>query len=105
MNINLQGSDSIPNEFINVLSSCSAISLIDKQTRVAASLSTFLDLIVTNDTCQKINPRVIRSDISDHFPVFCAVTNELTSKKQLANETFYCDMKTSLLLYIYFFFN
>ena len=93
MNINLLGFDSVSNEFINMLSSYSAIPLIDKPTRVAASSATFLDLIVTNDACRKTHPRIIRTDISDHFPVFCVVTDMLTSKNQRANDTFYRDMK------------
>ena len=93
MNINLLGSDSVSNEYINVLSSHSAISLMDQLTRVAASSATPLDLIVTNDTSRKINPGIIRTDISDYFPVFCAVTHKLTSKNQRANKTFYRNMK------------
>ena len=93
MNINLLGSDSVSNEFINMLFSYSAIPLIDKPTRVSASSATLLNLIVTNDTCRKINPGIIRTDIFEHFPVFCAVTDKLTSKNQRANETFYRDMK------------
>ena len=93
LNIDLLGSDSVSNEFINMLSSYSAVPLIDRPTRVAASSATLLDLIVTSDACSKINPGIIRTDISDHFPVFCAVTDKLTSKNQRANETFYRDMK------------
>ena len=65
----------------------------DLNLRVAASSTTLLDLVVTNGICRKINSGIIRSDVSDHFPVFCAVTNKLTSKNQLASETFYRDMK------------
>ena len=56
MNINLLGSDLVSNEFINMFPSYYPISLIIKPTRVAASSATLLDLIVTNDTCRKINP-------------------------------------------------
>ena len=72
-NIDVNTSDVANNsvQFLNMLSSNEAFSLIDKPTRVTgnSSRTIFVDHILTNDTSNIIPSCIFLSDISDHFPM------------------------------------
>ena len=50
-------------------------SIVDKPTRVAATSSTLLEHILTNDAVSQITPDILNSDVSDHFPTFVLIKN------------------------------
>ena len=68
-NISLQGF-----KFLNITESNGAIHLITKPTRVTAGSSSIIDHIITNDLGHKISPFVILSNLTDHYPIMCAIT-------------------------------
>ena len=51
----------------------------------------YVDPVITNVLTEKTFPGVIRTDLSDHYPVFCIST--LTLKQKGIDKTFYRDMK------------
>ena len=54
--------------------------LINVPTCVTDNSSTIIDHIVTNDYTHNILPGVIKTDLTDHYPIFCTISN-LTLKK------------------------
>ena len=54
--------------------------LINVPTRVTDNSSTIIDHIVTSDHTHNILPGVIKTDLTDHCPIFCTISN-LTLKK------------------------
>ena len=71
-NINfINVSNHIPTaEFLEVMYSHAFTPLIAKPTRVTSNTATLIDNIFTNTSRNSFN-RIILSDISDHFPIFC----------------------------------
>ena len=49
--------------------------LINVPTRVTDNSSTIIDHIVTNDHTHNILPGVIKTDLTDHYPIFCTISN------------------------------
>ena len=57
--------------FLNILFSHSMMPVINKQTRVTKNTATAIDHIFINSvTTAKFKTGIIKSDISDHFPIF-----------------------------------
>ena len=54
--------------------------LINVPTRVTDNSSTIIDHIITNDHIHNISSGVIKTDLTDHFPIFCTISN-VTLKK------------------------
>ena len=72
-NINLLNCeiDSNVTQFLNTLFQHNVIPLINKPTRITRTSETLIDNILTNNFhCSKIQSGVIKTDISDHFPIF-----------------------------------
>ena len=63
------------NNFINLLLSHGALPIITKPTRVTESSSTIIDHIITNDIAHILQPTVIKTEITDHYPILCAAQN------------------------------
>ena len=61
--------------YLNMLRSNAFHSIMDKPTRVAATSSTLLKHILTNDAISQITPGILNSDVSDHFPTFVLIKN------------------------------
>ena len=59
--------------YLNMLESNGAVSIINKPTRITPTSCTTLDHIITNDRNHTILPGIIKTDISDHFPIFCEI--------------------------------
>ena len=51
--------------------------LITKATRITNHTSTLIDHIYTNIPQKVLQARICLADITDHFPVFCTVSNKL----------------------------
>ena len=64
-------------DLLNSLSCNSGLSLINipSSTRVTNSSATIIDHSFTNDVNHSLHAGVIRSDLSDHFLIFCKVSN------------------------------
>ena len=83
LNINISTSASRSNyafDYLNVLASHGYFPLITLTTRVTNSSATTLDHIITNDNLHTLKPGVIRADLSDHYPIFCTISN-IASKR------------------------
>ena len=63
-----------------MLASHGYFPLITLPTRVTNSSATIIDHIITNDNLRTLKPGVIRADVSDHYPIFCIISN-IASKK------------------------
>ena len=60
-------------DLLNSPSCSGGLSLINISTRVTKSSATIIDHIFTNDVSHSLHAGVIRSDLSNHFPIFCKV--------------------------------
>ena len=70
------------NLYINSILSHGAISLITKPTRISNNLSTIIDHIITNDSKHELQSFIVKSDLTDHYPIFCVINKiSLTTKK------------------------
>ena len=65
--------------FINNLFSFGMIPLIKKPSRITSYSSTLIDNIFTNQMNQKIESGLLISDVTDHLPIFCIVSNNNTN--------------------------
>ncbi|XP_065684224.1 uncharacterized protein LOC136096636 [Hydra vulgaris] len=80
--INLNTDNHVKN-FINTLSQFSAYPMINKPTRVTRKTSSIIDNIITNNYCNStINSGIIKTDISDHFPVFLTTNTKCCINKK-----------------------
>ena len=85
LNLNTTGCNQHPyaNDYLNILSSKAAFPLITKPTRITSTSSTLLDHIITNITQNTLLPGILRSDLSDHFPIFCFILLDSKHSKLL----------------------
>ena len=67
-------------EYLDMLISNGYYPLINVPTRVTDNSSTIIDHIITNDYTHNISSRVIKTDLTDHFPIFYTISN-VTLKK------------------------
>ena len=56
-----------------MLTSNGGFLLIDKPTRVTTTSSSIIDHIITNDNNSILYPCIIRSGLTNHFPIVCFV--------------------------------
>ena len=67
--------------FYNSLFHYSTIALISKQTRVTKRSATIIDnVITTNMFHEYLKKGIIKSDISDHSPIFCSISASKSRK-------------------------
>ena len=96
-NLNLLDHDSNNNvkDFVNLLFENGFIHFINKPTRVTRETSTLIDHIISNTNLDFIKTGIIKTDISDHFPVFLIAKNEnlinktetkIISKREINNK-------------------
>ena len=67
-------------EYLDMLISNVYYPLINVPTLVTDNSSTIIDHIITNDHTHNISSGVIKTDLIDHFPIFCTISN-VTLKK------------------------
>ena len=82
---------SYASNFINLLLSHGALPIITKPTRVTESSSTIIDHIITNDIAHILPPTVIKTEITDHYPILCAVQNFQHKGKTKLRNIYYRD--------------
>ena len=74
--------DSNMNIFTTKCLSLGFVPLIDKSARICKSSATIIDNTLTNYVFNnKLKKSIIKSDISDHFPIIFAIQTEKKSKK------------------------
>jgi len=76
-----------------MLTSNSALRLIDKPTRVTDLSATILDDVITNNISNVVHLCIFLSDLSDHYPVACIVSGKPSKKKQPKTYIKYRDMR------------
>ena len=87
-NINLASTDDTNSlsksatAYIDMLSSNGYFPIISLPTRVNDHSASIIDHIVTNDHLHSVSPGIIKCDLTDHYPIFCIVTN-LSIKKTI----------------------
>ena len=82
LNINtINKNNNVTNELSNMIASLGTFPIITLPTRVTENSKTLIDHILTNDHLHGILPGVFRSDITDHYPIFCIISN-LPSKRE-----------------------
>ena len=69
------------NGYVNMLASNGYFPLITLPTRVAAVSSSIIDLLITNHLKNIISPGIIKTDMTDHYPIFCFIGAVTCSNK------------------------
>ena len=75
LDLNPQQTSSSISDYLQTLDSNGFACLITDPTRVTLNSKTIIDHLLTNDCESKLTTGVISCKISDHFPVFCTVSN------------------------------
>ena len=79
------------NSYINLILSHGAIPLITKPTRISNSSSTIINHIITNDSKHKLQSFIVKSDLTDNYPIFCVINKNFTNNKKNLEKLFYQD--------------
>ena len=79
------------NLYIKSILSHGAIPLITKSTRISNNLSTIIDHIITNDSKHELQSFIVKSDLTDHYPIFCVINKNSTNNKKNIEKLFYHD--------------
>ena len=73
--------------FFDILFSYGMIPIINKPTRVTKTLATAIDNIFINSFFNdSIETGIVKTDISDHFPIFVAIKDFNTSNFPIRNQ-------------------
>ena len=85
INIDLASQTNYVFDYNLLLQSNFFFSLITKPTQVTNSSKTIIDHILNNDTHSILTPGVLTYFISDHYPIFCTISNPTfkTTKKNM----------------------
>ena len=95
-------------DYGNMLASNGYYRLITLPTRVNDVSSTLIDHFITNDHKNSIFPGIVKTDLTDHYPIFCSINtftfsnklNQQMYKRDLLNfnvENFCEDLHKSIL--------
>ena len=93
-NINLASTDNTNNlsnsatAYVDMLSSNGYFPIIFLPTRVNDHSAFIIDHIVTIDHLHSVSPGIVKCDLTDHYPLFCIVTN-LSVKKTIQPTKFF----------------
>ena len=60
-------------DYVNMLASNSFFPIISLPTRVTDTSATLIDHIITNDCKNSIFPGIIKTDLFDHYLIFCTI--------------------------------
>ena len=90
-NINLHRDNRMnsANLYINSILSHGAIPLITKPTRISNNSSTIIDHIITNDSKHELQSFIVKSDLTDYYPIFCVINKNSTNSKKNIEQFFY----------------
>ena len=69
----------------------SAIPLITKPTRISNNSSTIIDHIITNDSKHELQSFIVKSDLTDHYLIFCVINKNSTNNRKNIEQFFYRD--------------
>ena len=97
-------------DYVNMLASNGYFPLITLPTRVNDVSSTLIDHLITNDHKNSIFPGIIKTDLTDLYPIFCSINafafsnklNQQMYKRDLLNfnaENFCEDLPKSILIF------
>ena len=78
-------------DYFDMLTSNGYFPLINIPTRVTENSAAIIDYIVTNDHQHHIFSGVINSDLSDHYPTFCIVSNLVNNKVSKYKAIYQCN--------------
>lgn len=87
-NINMLCDTSTKKHFEMLLSINGCINVITGPTRVTSNSETLIDLFITNFNESSVISGIIKSDISDHFPIFLFVRGQHKKTKKKREITF-----------------
>ena len=77
-------------DYIHLLQSNAFFSLTTSPTRVTSTSQTFIDHIFTNDYESNVTPGVLTYSLSNHYPMFCIITNrQLQTPKAMQSFEFW----------------
>ena len=71
------------NLYINSILSNGAVPLITKPKRISNNSSTIIDHIITNDLKHELQSVIVKSDLTDHYPIFCVINKNSTNNKKI----------------------
>ena len=66
-----------------ITSSYGAIPLITKPTRISHNLSIMNNYIISNYSKHKLQSFIVKSDLTDHCPIFCVINENFTNTKKM----------------------
>ncbi len=95
LNINLLNcsTHSDTNDYLNTFYAASFYPLIDKPTRVTTKSYSLIDHIFTNVLDSKITPGVLFNDITDHFPIFMILNNNINNYPKTKQKKYHTTRK------------
>ena len=70
------------NLYINSILSHGGVPLITKPTRISNKSSTIIDNIITNDSKHELQSFIVKSDLTDHYLIFCVINKNSTNNKK-----------------------
>lgn len=71
LNINVTSGNPMYKDFKEILDTHKCCNVISVPTRVTQTTEATLDLCITSFDIDDVKPCVLKSDVSDHFPIFC----------------------------------
>ena len=77
------------NLYINTILSHGSILLITKPTKISNNSSTIIDHIITNDSKHELQSFIVKSDLTDHYPISCVINKNFTNNKKNIEKLFY----------------
>ena len=89
---NIDIASNFASDYINLLASNGYFPLVTLPTRVTETSSTVIDHIITNDHKHSIIPGIIKSDLTDHYPIFCSIKLRFLPNKKSEPSMFQRDL-------------
>ena len=100
------------NKYVNMLASNGYFPLITLPTRVTAVSSIIINRLITNDHKNNIFPGIIKTDLTDHYTIFCFIdavtcsnkTNQKLFRRDFLNsnaEDFHDDLHNALATFFH----
>ena len=91
LNIFINRQSFLAQSYLDMLTSNSIFPIITQPTRVTDTSSTIIDHAITNCSSHSVLPGTIKSDLTDHYPVFCSINHPIKTKP--SNKYFYRFLK------------
>ena len=79
------------NLYIDSILSHGAIPLITKPTKISNNSSPIIDHSITNDSKHELQSFVVKSGLTDYYPIFCVINKNSTDNKKNIEKLFYGD--------------